>query len=467
MAAWGGPALPEQGEPGAARRHLEGLSLAFRAAYREVRPVVVLITTTRQWQALQRMLPPFHPPVPQDTPGPEGPHGLGSGIIVSTDGYILSNYHVVQGADSILVTLHDRRVFAARVVGVDSLIDVALLKIEAAALPVARLGDSDELEIGDWVLAIGYPLGMGTTLTHGIVSALGRQPGVITDDYGIESFVQTNAVINPGNSGGPLLNLGGEVVGINSAISTRTGYFMRYGLAVPVNLAREAMRDILAHGRVVRGYLGVEMAPVDQDMVGRLHLTMDHPAGVHIKVYPGSPAERGGLQTGDIILAVRGHEVDSPNQIQTLVYSLDPGDRVALTFLRDGESRQAEVVLGEREEDRLLAHGQERVGQLGLTVAALDEQQAATLGFGADVAAELGFSRGEQAVVVTAVDEGSQAAQRRIEVNDVITDVDQTRVTSLAQFVGLVSRLQAGESALFWLWRPQAGVDVRVLEIPR
>lgn len=468
LLAWPGVGSAQPSEARAARRDLEAVSAAFRDAYRKARPAVVLITTTRQWRDLQRLLPPFHPPL-REPPQHDGeePHGLGSGIIVSTDGYILSNYHVIEGADSILATLQDRRVFAAHVVGQDSLIDVAVLKIDATGLQPAQLGDSDQLQIGDWVLAIGYPLGMGTTLTHGIVSALGRQASVIADEYGIESYVQTNAVINPGNSGGPLLNLDGEVVGINAAISTTGRYFMGYGLAVPVNLARAAMDDILAHGHVVRGYLGVEMDAVDQGTVDRLHLTMDHPSGVHINVLPESPAARGGLQNDDIVLTVGGHEVDSPNQVQALVYTLDPGDRVTLTLLRDGKRREAEVVLGEREADRLVAQGQERVSRLGLTVAPLDQQQATALGFDRDIARQLGFARGERAVVVTAVDEGSQAADRRIQINDVITDVDETRVTSVAQFVQLVSRLPAGESALLWLWRPQAGVDVRVLRIPR
>ena len=199
--------------------------------------------------------------------------GLGSGVIVSADGYILSNHHVIRNADSIEVTLHDRRRLTARVVGVDSLIDIALLKVEAQNLPTADLGRSADLQIGEWVLAIGFPLGMGTTLTHGIVSALGRQADVIDGAGVIESFIQTNAVINPGNSGGPLLDLRGQVIGVNTAISTKTGYFMGYGLAVPIDLAHEAMNDFLEHGRVVRGYLGIAMGDVDAEWeIGRAHV---------------------------------------------------------------------------------------------------------------------------------------------------------------------------------------------------
>ena len=211
----------------------EDLSRGFRSVYDRVAPAVVLIQTS----GATRQLPRFHPRIDPGDGG--GLSGLGSGVIVSEAGYILSNHHVIKGADSIQVTLHDRRRFPARVVGGDSLIDIALLQIDAPDLPVASLGRSEDLLIGDWVLAIGYPLGMGTTLTHGIVSALGRRARVIEAEYGIESFIQTNAVINPGNSGGPLLDLQGRVVGVNTAISTRTGFFMGYGLAVPIDLARK------------------------------------------------------------------------------------------------------------------------------------------------------------------------------------------------------------------------------------
>ena len=448
-------------------RRLEDLSQAFRHAYEQVRPAVVLISTTRSWN--QSLLPTWHKEVPEDDF-----RGMGSGTIISGDGYILSNYHVIAGADSILVTLSDRRTFQAEIVGFDSLIDIALLKVDAQKLPTVEITDSDLLQVGDWVLAIGHPLGMGSTLTHGIVSALGRQAGVfdLTADedkgYSIESFIQTNAVINPGNSGGPLLDLQGRVVGINTAISTRTGYYIGYGLAVPINLAHEAVDDVLTHGRIVRGYLGVGMEPeITQDLIREYGLAMDRPRGVYlISVKPDSPAERSGLLVGDVVLSLDGTEVDHSNKIQTLIYSRDPGETISLQISRQGQLLYLDVVLGERTEDRMLAQGHQRVAQLGLSVEPLSLELAFELGFNGHVAAELGFGQGEDPVVVIAVDPEGPAAAKGIQTHDVITEIDQERVTSLQQFMHFVSGLEEGRSALFWFWRRENGIDVRALKIP-
>ncbi len=447
-----------------ATAHLRQLSDTFRSTYEQVKPAVVQIATTRSWRAGRQMLPDSHPRI-----DPEAFRGLGSGTIVSDDGYILSNYHVISGADSILVTLPDRRTFDAEVVGFDSLIDIALLKIEALQLPHVQLGQSSDLQIGDWVLAIGHPLGMGSTLTHGIVSALDRRADIFNGSgYAIESFIQTNAVINPGNSGGPLLDLDGETVGIVTAISTRTGFYMGYSLAVPIDLAREAMNDIRTHGRVVRGYLGIGMEAVTQDVVRMYDLPMERPRGVRVRVVPQGPAARGGLVNGDVVLSVDGRPVDHPNQIQSIVYGRDPGERVRLTLLdRDGGARDLDVELGEREEERRLAQGEVRLQQLGLRVEPLPGDLALELGFTGDVAEELGFGLGERPVIVIDVDSLSLAADKGIRVRDVITEIDQERITSLPHFVRSVSNLEAGRSALFWLWRADSGVDVRALRIPQ
>tara|TARA_B100000809_G_scaffold165575_1_gene162843 strand:+ start:3930 stop:5357 length:1428 start_codon:yes stop_codon:yes gene_type:complete len=453
------PAMPVVATPdsdGVAR--FEELSRAFRSVYEQVAPAVVLIRTSG---AIERRLPRFHPIPPE-----EEFSGLGSGVIVSADGYILSNHHVIRDADSIEVTLYDQRRLTAYVVGVDSLIDIALLKVEAHDLPTAALGQSAELQIGDWVLAIGFPLGMGTTLTHGIVSALGRQAAVIRPDYSIESFIQTNAVINPGNSGGPLLDLHGRVVGINTAISTKTGYFMGYGLAVPIDLAHEAMDDFLQYGRVVRGYLGIHMDKVDARLVREQNLTLEPPRGVYIdSIETETPAARSELAQGDVLLAVDGEPVNEPNEVQTLIYGRDPGEVVDLVILRDGVEQNVEILLGEREQDRILAQGHRRVEQLGLTVAALDGTLARELGFTEQVARRLELHRGAIAVVVVDIDPHSAAAERGLQINDVITEIDQLKVESLDEFMRFVSHLEAGKSALFWFWRRDQGVDVRALPI--
>ena len=459
------PAIAQM--PAESTQPLAELSRAFRHAYEQVRPAVVLIEATSRSQQ-RRVLPPFHPEIPEDF------RGMGSGTIVSDDGYILSNYHVVSGADSIQVTLADRRTYRAKVTGFDSLIDIALLKVEAQDLPTVQLADSDRLQIGDWVLAIGHPLGMGTTLTHGIVSALGRQAGVLNprsdeeNRYAIESFIQTNAVINPGNSGGPLLDLQGRVVGINTAISTRTGYYIGYGLAVPTNLAREVVDDLLVHGRIVRGHLGVTMeSEMTQELIRKHGLNMEWPRGVYLKqVQPNSPAERGGLLVGDVVLSLDGIEVNHFNDLQTLIYGRDPGETINLQIMRQNQVRHVAVVLGEREDDRLLSEGHQRMAQLGFSVESLPAELATELGFVGELAAELGFEQGEEPVVVVEVDPEGLAADKGIQVRDVITEVDQERVTSLEQFVRFVSGLEEGQSALFWFWRPETGINVRTLKIP-
>ena len=460
--------LPSMAQmPAESTQPLADLSRAFRQAYEQVRPAVVLIAaTTRTWR--KRTLPPFHPEIPEDF------RGMGSGTIISDDGYILSNYHVVAEADSIQVTLSDRRTYQARVIGFDSLIDIALLKVEEQGLPTVQLADSDLLQIGDWVLAIGHPLGMGSTLTHGIVSALGRQAGIFNprsdeeNRYAIESFIQTNAVINPGNSGGPLLDLQGRVVGINTAISTRTGYYIGYGLAVPINLAHEVVDDLLVHGRIVRGHLGVTMeSEMTQELIRKHGLNMERPQGVYLKqVQPNSPAERGGLLVGDVILSLDGIEVNHFNDLQTLIYGRDPGETINLQIMRKNQLHQVAVVLGEREDDRLLSEGHQRLAQLGLSVESLPAELATELGFADELAAELGFAQGEEPVVVVEVDPEGLAADKGIQVRDVITEVDQERVTSLEQFVRFVSELEEGQSAFFWFWRPETGINVRALRIP-
>lgn len=453
------PATAEVPERAVAQ--LEALSEAFRVVHQSVAPAVVLIQTTGDWSA---RLPRFHPRIePPDEN--DQPLGMGSGVIISPDGYILSNHHVVREADSIGVVLQDRRRLQAQVVGVDSLIDIALLKVEAQDLPVAELGHSADLRIGDWVLAIGYPLGMGTTLTHGIVSALGRDANVIGGNFGIESFIQTNAVINPGNSGGPLLDLQGRVVGINTAISTRTGYYIGYGLAVPIDLAREAVDDLLTHGRIVRGYLGISMVGVDDATVRSQGLDLDPPRGVLItSVQEGSAAEAGGLQDDDILLTVDGEEVNVPNQVQTLIYARDPGDVMELGLLRAGETTQLLVTLGERQEDMLLAQGQRHFERLGLTVAPVGDR-AAELGLTRSVADELGLPEESQAVIIVDVDPDGLAAIKGLQIDDIITEVDHTSIVSLDELVDSVSQMKRGESALFWLWRQDRGIDVRALRI--
>ena len=286
----------------------------------------------------------------------ENPHGegdiyqpgSGSGIVVSPEGHIMTNYHVVEDADNIRVMLYDKREYDAKLIGHDPTTDVALIKIEGENIPAAVFGNSDAVQIGEWVMAVGNPLNFTSTVTSGIVSAIGRNINIIDRRYRyrIENFIQTDAVINPGNSGGALINLDGEVIGMNTAIATRNGFYQGYGFAIPVNLARKVVDDLALYGRVRRGILGVVIEPVD-DGVAR-GLGLDKPSGALVQgVSPRSAAENAGLRQGDIILKVDDREVLSVNDLQIKIAAHHPGETVTLTIWRKNKSYEVDVVLGE------------------------------------------------------------------------------------------------------------------------
>ncbi len=273
--------------------------------------------------------------------------GLGSGVIVSEEGYVLTNYHVVQGARDIEVRLADDRVFQATIVGTDSLSDVAVIKMQGdipGDLPVAYLGDSDSLRAGDWVAAIGNPFSLTSTVTAGIVSALGREIG---DMSLYQNFIQTDAAINPGNSGGPLVDIRGAVIGVNTLIFSQTGGFMGIGFAIPINMARRVMADLIYEGRVVRGWIGVtiqELSPQARQALGiearRGALVAD--------VVEGEPAAQAGIRAGDVIVSVAGREISDVNELRTIVASLRPGQRVPVVVVRDGERLELTIAIAER-----------------------------------------------------------------------------------------------------------------------
>ncbi len=270
---------------------------------------------------------------------------VGSGVIIGAQGYIVTNHHVVEDADEILVTLPDKRQFEAQVVGIDPNTDLAVIKIEEAPdLPVIVLGNSDEVEVGEWVLAVGNPFRLTSTVTAGIVSALGRQVNIIGDTFGVEDFIQTDAAINPGNSGGALVNLAGELVGISTAIATESGSYEGYGFAVPVNLMERIVRDLIAYGTVQRGYLGVQIGQVDAYRAEQLGMAHIH--GVYLDdVLRGGAAFKAGLRSGDVVLSIDDVPVDAPNELQTLVARHRPGDRLSVEVWRGGQRRRFEVVL--------------------------------------------------------------------------------------------------------------------------
>jgi serine protease Do len=274
---------------------------------------------------------------------------VGSGVVVSDVGHIVTNFHVIDGAERILITLADKRQFEAAVVGTDPSTDLAVLQVQGSAdLPVVVLGDSDNLNVGDWVLAVGNPFRLTSTVTAGIVSAMGRQVNIIDDNFRIEDFIQTDAAINPGNSGGALVNLEGQLVGINTAIATESGSYEGYGFAVPVNLMERVVGDLIAFGEVRRGFLGVEIGDVDARMASRIGLARI--GGVFVNaVTPGGAADRGGIRDGDVVLSISGRAVNAPNELQSVIARYRPGENVGLEIWRRGSLVNVDVQLLGRE----------------------------------------------------------------------------------------------------------------------
>ena len=338
------PAVPAPSIPAA--KPLLDLSDAFSAVADHVRPSVVYIRSQHTERPNQKRLPPgmerFFPRFGPNRPELE--QGSGSGFIVSADGYVLTNNHVVEGAETVIVRLLDRREFRAKVIGADPNTDVALLKIDAKGLPPVALGNSDDARVGEWVLAIGNPLGEGLTftVTSGIMSAKGRALNTLPGRGAgsIQDFIQTDAAINPGNSGGPLVNVRGEVIGVNSAIASETGFYSGYGFAIPINLARTVMNQLIVDGKVHRAALGVSIQDVtlnDAQYVGLPEIS-----GVVVKDIPSedSPAKKAGMEPGDIIVAIDGKPVGYVGQLQQQVGFRKPGDVVKVEVARKGGVRK-------------------------------------------------------------------------------------------------------------------------------
>ncbi|HEX6940522.1 MAG TPA: trypsin-like peptidase domain-containing protein [Longimicrobiales bacterium] len=319
-------------------------SQMFHQAVEAVLPAVVYIQIEARPVSLQGLFGE----APEDAPGPSPAEGAGSGIIVSQDGYILTSDHVVQQADRVSVMLHDRRQFEARVVARDPSTDVAVVKIEGQNFPVARLGDSDRLALGDWVLALGSPLGLQFSVTAGVVSATGRAIGILNGQQRtapLEHFIQTDAAINPGNSGGPLVNLAGEVVGINTAIASPTGFFAGYGFAVPINLARRVAAQLIEHGYVRRAYLGLLLSNVDAADATVYGLDAAQGAEV-VSLEPASPAAKSGIRLGDVIVGIAGRPVATVSDLQAALATLEPGRTVPVDVIRYGRTLRIPVELG-------------------------------------------------------------------------------------------------------------------------
>jgi serine protease Do len=346
--------------------------------------------------------------------------GLGSGVIISPDGYILTNNHVVGAADEIKVTLSDKREFSAKVIGKDQKTDLALIKITTKdALPSAPLGDSDKTEIGDWVIAIGNPFDVGMTVTAGIVSAKGKILGGNYDDY-----IQTDASINPGNSGGPLFNTDGQVIGINTLIYTRTGANNGIGFAIPIDLARNVVEQLKAHGRVVRGWLGVEIQEVTADLAQSFGLSKPEGALV-AAVDKSSPADKAGIERGDIVIKFNGKDVHDEHELPTYVAQTPINKTVDVIVLRNGKPKTLQVTIAElKEQDVASAKSQEPGGDWGMKVGDITPELAQQF--------HLNAGKG---VVVRGVQPDSPAAEAGLQPGDLILEVGSDKVADVKDFM--------------------------------
>ncbi len=411
---------------------VSSLAEGFRPVVQKAQPAVVNVSTTKIIKTEQFGPSPFFsnpffrdffgPGWEFDIPRERRENSLGSGVIVSADGYILTNDHVVSGAEEIIVSLSDKREFKAKVVGTDPKTDIAVLKVDATGLAYLPLGDSSTVGVGDIVLAMGNPFGVGQTVTMGIVSATGRG-GLGIETY--EDFIQTDAAINPGNSGGPLVNVRGEVIGINTAIISRSGGYQGVGFAVPSNMARDVMQQIIEKGRVIRGWLGVTIQPVTSKEAKVLGLAEAHGALVG-DVEPGSPAAKAGVERGDVIVAMNDEKIEDTRELQLKVAKAGPGKRVNLKVIRNGSEKVVPVTLGELPEERQRASAESgRMSALeGVDVDELTPQ----------VARQLGLPPQTFGVVITAVRPGSPADEAGLRRGDVIQEVNRRAVNSVSTF---------------------------------
>jgi serine protease Do len=376
--------------------------------------------------------------------------GSGSGVIVSADGLIVTNDHVVDGASKVEVHLSDRRSFQAEVIGSDSKTDIAVLKIEAKDLPVLQFGNSDSVRVGDLALAIGNPFGIGQTLTMGIVGATGRG-NLGIEDY--EDFIQTDAAINPGNSGGALINTQGELIGINTAILSRGGGNQGVGFAVPVNLAHSVMKQLIETGHVSRGYLGVGIQDLTPDMAEKFNAP-DHMGALVRDVTPDSPGEAAGLKRGDAIREVNGDRVRDTRELRLKISGTAPGESVKLAVLRDGAEKALTAKLGELPGEEEIA----RSTTPGTSVLAGLQVSELT----ADVARELKLEPGTRGVLVTNVAGGSAAQEAGLERGDVIMEINRKPVTNVAEFRAGVGA--AGKESILMLVNRGGNVMFLVVE---
>jgi serine protease Do len=426
---------------------------SFREVARRIRPAVVNLSVVKNVQA--GTMDPFMDQFfgryfdqpqgnpqsnPQDNPDQSQwfkQRSLGSGVIVDAkEGYVLTNNHVVEGADAITVKLADGREMPGTVVGRDPKTDLAVVRIkDASGLTAAPFGDSDQVEVGDWVLAVGSPFGLEQTVSHGIISAKGR----VIDDGPYDDFLQTDAPINPGNSGGPLVDLDGAIIGINTAISSQSGGSEGVGFAIPSDLARQIYQELVSKGKVVRGWLGISIQDLDPSLAARFGLAEDAQGVLVADVMDQGPAQAAGLRSGDVIQAFDGKPVESVRELQLKVASTPVGQTAELRVWRDSGSRLIRVRIGDMEryadDDGQADDAAAATPRLGLQVRALSDDEAQRM-------------QGESGVVVTQVDGGSAADDAGIQPGDIIVELGRSEVSGPDQLGDLVRKLKAGDGVV-------------------
>ncbi len=363
---------------------------------------------------------------------------LGSGVIVSEDGYILTNNHVIKNADEIKVILYDKREFTGKVIGSDPRTDLAVVKINANNLPTLNFGESSKLKTGDVVLAIGNPFGLNQTITMGIVSAVGRSNVGIAD---LEDFIQTDAAINPGNSGGAMVNARGELVGINTAIFSTSGGYMGIGFAIPADMAKTVMNSIVKHGKVIRGWLGVSIQDLTPELAKSLNIS--ETAGALISgVEKDSPAAKAGLKRGDLVIELDGKKIANSTSLRNMVSANAPGTKTAVKIIRDGKEQSLTVMLGEYKEKRVVKKTEYNNALKGITVQELTPSLRDKLRLPEDL----------NGVVVTSIGQDSPT-QEFLQINDVIQEVNRTQIQNVQNYDQVVSKIGEKDSVLLLVYR--------------
>jgi len=425
-------------------------SKAFSEIVESVSPAVVNISTIRIYgieedrsslnDSFFKFLNPFN-----RMPKRWKERSLGSGVIVSEDGYIITNYHVIEEAEEILVILYDRRNFKAKTIGVDQKTDLALIKINAKGLPTIPWGNSDDLKVGEFVLAIGNPYGLSHTVTMGIISALGRANVGIAD---YEDFIQTDAAINPGNSGGPLVDIHGKIVGINTAIFSRSGGYQGIGFAVPSNMVITVMQQLRDKGRVIRGWIGIRIQDLTPELASKFGFNTITGALVS-DVFKGSPAEIGGLKRGDIIVEINGKEVKNVSGLRNIIAQSKVGSIAKLKIMREGKSIEVNIKIAELPKEfseitSVLPDKHQKDNPLsGITVIELTPS----------IAKQIGVSTSEKGVIVLDVEDGSIASEAGIKKGDLIQEVDTHKIRNYDDWKKVVSSLKPNETIVLFINR--------------